>query len=159
DSRTGALVRRIEGLPGGVDHLVFSPDGRYLAATLEGAKGLRVYDREAGWGEIARDGDYGDDSYGAAFATDGRLATTSYDGHIRLYDHAFHRVAITTAGGGTWPFGIAFNPAGDRLAVGYNESTAVSLFDGRDLAPLPGPDTSGIDNGGLSNVAWSADGA
>src|SRR5262245_9454429 len=80
DSRTGALVRRIEGLPNGVFCLAFSPDGRYLAATL-GAGGLRVYDRDAGWGEVARDKDYGDSSYGAAFAPDGRLATTSDDRH------------------------------------------------------------------------------
>ena len=58
-------------------HLVFSPTGRYLAATLGGTHGLRVYDRDAGWREVARDAPYGDASYGAAFAADGRLATTS----------------------------------------------------------------------------------
>ena len=36
--------------------------------------------------EIAADADYGDRSYGVAFAADGRLATTSYDGRLRLYD-------------------------------------------------------------------------
>ena len=158
DRETGALVRRIEGLPTNVHHLVYSPDGRYLAATL-GANGLRVYDREAGWDEIARDDDYGGPSYGAAFAADGRLATTSLDGHLRLYDRAFQRVAVTKVEDGAEPFGIAFSPGGDRLAVGYADSTAVSLFDGRDLTPLPGPDTEGIDNGILSGVAWSADGA
>jgi WD40 repeat protein len=159
DIRTGALVRRIEGLRNVVLHLVFSPDGRYLAATLWGANGLRVYDRESGWSEVARDGDYGDDSYGAAFARDGRLATTSLDRHIRLYDHAFRRVAVTAAGGGTQPFGIAFNPAGDRLAVSYGDSTAVSVFDGRNLDSLSGPDTSAIEKGSFLAVAWSADGA
>ena len=34
----------------------------------------------------AADGDYGDQSYGVAFAADGRLATTSFDGRLRLYD-------------------------------------------------------------------------
>ena len=74
---TGALVRRLEGLPNDISHLVFSPTGRYLAATLGGTGGLRVYDRDADWQEVARDAPYGDDSYGAAFAADGRLATTS----------------------------------------------------------------------------------
>jgi WD40 repeat protein len=46
---TGALIRRIEGLPTPVAHLVFSPTGRYLAATLTGTHGLRVFDRDAGW--------------------------------------------------------------------------------------------------------------
>jgi WD40 repeat protein len=156
---TGALVRRLEGLPNVVNHLVFSPTGRYLAATLGGKGGLRVYDRDGDWREVARDTPYGGASYGVAFAADGRLATTSEDGTLRLYDRAFRRVATVTTTEGRDPFGLAFTPAGDRLAVGYDDTTAVSLFDGRTLTPLPGPDTRGIDNGDLSKVAWSADGA
>ncbi len=85
DRESGALVRRIGGLPNVVYFLTFSPDGRYLAAMLGGANGLRVFDREKDWSQAFRDASYGDDSYGAAFASDGRLATTSYDGRIRLY--------------------------------------------------------------------------
>ena len=73
---TGALLQPVGGLPNVVFHLAFSPDGRYLAATL-GRGGVRVFDRDRGWAEVARDGSYGDQSYGAAFAPDGRLATTS----------------------------------------------------------------------------------
>lgn len=159
DRQTGALVQRIGGLPEVVLHLVFSPDGRSLAAMLGGFNGLRVYDREAGWDETARDDNYGSHSYGAAFAADGRLATTSLDGHLRLYDPSFRRIAIAETKEGTRPFGIAFNPAGDRLVLGDDGSTRLSLFDGRDLTPLPDPDTRGIDNGDLTKVAWSADGA
>jgi WD40 repeat protein len=61
----GALVRRLTGLPYSVSHLVFSPTGRYLAATLGDTHGLRVYDRDAEWREVARDTPYGDDSSGA----------------------------------------------------------------------------------------------
>ena len=156
---SGKLLQRIAGLPGAVQHLTFSADGRHLAAVLGSGAGLRVYDREAGWAEVARDSDYGDESYGAAFAPDGRLATTSYDGKIRLYDPAFHLTKWVAAPGGSKPFGIAFSPNGQRLAVGYLDSTAVDLFDGTSLATLPGPDTGGIDNGDLVTVAWSADGA
>jgi WD40 repeat protein len=159
DRDTGTLVRHLDGLPNVVLHLVFSPTGRYLAATLGRTSGLRVYDRDAGWGEVARDAPYGDDSYGAAFAADGRLATTSWDGTVRLYDGAFQRVATAKTTDGTRPFGLAFSPSGDRLAVGYDDTTAVSLVDGYALTPLPGPDTRGIDNGSLGTVAWSADGA
>ena len=83
----------------------------------------------------------------------------AYDGQVRLYDAAFHLVAKVAPPGGQRPFGIAFSPDGSKLAVGYDDTTAVDLLDGHSLAPLPGPDTTGIDNGDLSKVAWSADGA
>src|SRR5208283_1314570 len=67
DRATGALVRRIEGLPNDVAHLAFSPDGARMAAVL-GSGGLRVYARHTGWAEAARDEDYGSQSYGADFA-------------------------------------------------------------------------------------------
>jgi hypothetical protein len=160
---TGRMVQRLEGLPTVVNHLTFSPDGRYLAAVL-GGQGLRVFERAAdrdradGWAEIARDEAYGDDSYGAAFAPDGRLATTSLDGQVRLYDAAFALIRTARPEGGDYPFGLAFSPDGQRLAVGFEDSTAVALLDGRDLAALPGPDVDGIDNGSLSQVACSRDG-
>jgi WD40 repeat protein len=47
DRNTGELSARIAGLPDVVNHLAFSPDGRYLAATLGGPNGLRVYDQSA----------------------------------------------------------------------------------------------------------------
>ena len=48
--------------------------------------GLRIFDRDEQWAEVFGDTDYGGSIYGVAFAADGRLATTSYDGMIRLYD-------------------------------------------------------------------------
>ena len=155
---TGHLVRRLEGLPSSVTHLVFSPNSQYLAVMLSGRGGLRVYDRKADWREVARDAPYGDSSYGAAFAQDGRLATTGRDGTLRLYDQAFRRVATAKVTAGALPLGIVFAPAGDQLAVGYVDTTAVSLFDGHTLSPRPGPDTRGLNSGALPIVAWSADG-
>jgi WD40 repeat protein len=84
DRASGALRQRIEGLPSGVYHLVFSPDGARLAAVLGSSAGLRIYTKQTGWAEEARDEDYGGDNYGADFASDGGLVTTSYDGKIRV---------------------------------------------------------------------------
>jgi WD40 repeat protein len=86
DRQTGEMVRRLEGLPNVVHRLTFSPDGRHLAATL-GSDGMRIYDPEEDWLEVFRDTDYGGPRYGAVFAADGRLATTSDDGSVRLYDY------------------------------------------------------------------------
>src|SRR5262249_35922552 len=84
DRESGNLVRRIaDDLPNVTLFLTYSPDGRYLAATLH--DGLRVFDRNKNWREAFRDNQYGDSSYGAAFARDGRLATSSLDGLIRSY--------------------------------------------------------------------------
>jgi WD40 repeat protein len=160
DRAAGVLLRRIGGMPNVVRHLAFSPDGTHLAAVL-GSGGLRVYSRQTGWAEAAHDEDYGDDSYGVDFAIDGWLATTSDDGKIRLYADDLHgsivptRVIEATSG----PFGIAFSPDGTRLAVGHEDEPRVDLLDARSLARLPQPDLTGINNGDLSAVAWSRDGA
>jgi WD40 repeat protein len=89
DREAGDLIRRISGdLPNVAHFLTFSPDGRFLAATLGGGGGLRVFDRDNDWDEGFRDDRYGDDSYGAAFAQDGSLATTSLDGMANSADWA-----------------------------------------------------------------------
>ena len=140
--------------------LAFSPDGRYLAAGLFDKYGLRVFDRDRQWAEVFRDTDYGDAIYGVAFAADGRLATTSLDGMVRLYDRNFRLVIPPKKPpSGNEPFGIAFSPDGKKLSVGYVDVAAVDVFDGNSLAPLPGPSVDGLDNGGLSEVIWSKDGS
>jgi WD40 repeat protein len=163
DRDTGGLVQRIEGLPNVVGHLAFSSDGARMAAVLEGRAGLRIYSRQISWAEVARDEDYDDQSYGVDFAPYGRLATTSYDGKVRLYvgdlRGRIQPARVIEATGGEHPYGIAFSPDGARLVVGYDDTTQVDLMDARTLAPLPRPDLRGIGNGDLSKVAWSRDGA
>jgi hypothetical protein len=70
DAVTGALKARVGNFENVIAHLTFSPDGRFLAATLAGP-GLRVIDT-ATMSEVAADRDYGGDGYGVAFAADGR---------------------------------------------------------------------------------------
>jgi WD40 repeat protein len=165
DRDSGAMIGRIHNdLPDVVYFLAFSPDGRYLAATLGGKNGLRVFDRDKQWGEAFRDV-YDGESYGAAFAPDGHLATTTYasNGTIRLYDSSFRLVGEPVqASSGRFPTHVAFSPDGKLLAVGYNSIAAIDLLDGKSLGAAPGPipvnlgPTSGPD--GLVEVAWSRDG-
>jgi WD40 repeat protein len=158
ETHTGKMTARIAGLSNGTASLAFSSDGRYLAAGLFARNGLRVYDRDRQWSEVFRDTAYGDIIYGATFAADGRLATASLDGKVRLYDRDFKLVVPPRkAAGGDQPYRIAFNPDGTILAVGYATAT-VDLFDGHSLASLPGPNVDGLRNATLETVTWSKDG-
>ena len=161
DRESGRLIRRLGGLPNVVYHLVYSPDGRYLAATLGGKNGVRVFSTAA-YAPAGEDRDYGDSSYGADFDRAGKLVTTSYDGFIRLYatgrDGSLRLLAKRSAPGGQQPFDVKFSPDGSRIAVGFDDSTKVAVLQASDLAPLYAPDTTGVNNGNLSSVAWSADG-
>ncbi|MFO1433525.1 MAG: hypothetical protein U1F76_26080 [Candidatus Competibacteraceae bacterium] len=143
DRDSGRLIRRITGLPEVVLHLTWSPDGRYLAAALWGANGIRLY-RTVDFSEVARDEAYGSDSYGIDFDRKGRLVTSSWDGSIRLYDAGFRLLAKQPAPDGKEPFSVRFSPEGDRVAVGFSDSTAVNVLSGQDLSLLYAPDTSGV---------------
>ncbi len=156
DRASGELRHYLVGLPDVVNHLCFSRDGRYLAAS-HGSGGLRVWST-AGWQAVASDSQYDDASLWCDFAPDGHLVTSALDGQIRLYDADFNLIAKRPAPGGKEPFAVAFSPDGSHIAVGLADAPAVALLSGQDLQPLEPPGRKGLDNGDLSKVAWSADG-
>ncbi|MCP4699943.1 MAG: WD40 repeat domain-containing protein [Gammaproteobacteria bacterium] len=159
DRASGAMLQRLSGLKNVVHDLCVSPDGQWLGAAL-GWQGIRVWDTQT-WSQVFRDDDYADKSHGCDFAADNRLVTSSYDGYVRLYapeSDTFRLNVKNSAPGGNIPYTVRFHPDGDRIAVGFNGSTAVNVLDAGTLNLLHAPDTAGIDNGDLSKVAWSADG-
>jgi WD40 repeat protein len=160
DRESGRLIRRLGGLPDVVLHLVYSPDGRYLAATL-GRNGVRVYSTSA-YAPAGEDMDYGDGSYGADFDRTGKLVTVCDDGFVRLYAPMnaakLRLIAKLSAPGGQQPFDVKFSPDGSRIAVGFADSTKMAVLQASDLALLYVPNTAGVTNGSLSKVAWSAEG-
>lgn len=160
DVASGRLVKRLAGLPGGVNDLSYSADGLYLAAGLGGPNGIRVY-RTADWEPVHADPGYGDDCYSVDFAVDGRLVSMARDGWLRLYapeDGHFRRTAEEKATGGKEPYTVRFSPDGTQIAVGFVDTTAVDVLDGKTLAFKFAPETRGVDNGNLSTVSWSRDG-
>ncbi|MDM8543002.1 caspase family protein [Desulfococcaceae bacterium HSG9] len=157
DLSSGVIRHRIIGLPRAILHLAFSKDGRFMVVCLAAKNGVRIYDTRK-WKLVMKDSNYGDNSWWADFDRSGRLVTVSLDGYIRLYDNNFRRVAKLKAPGGKKPFSAVFSPDGSKIAVGFYYTTRVNVLSGSDLSFLFAPNSSGVDNGNLHGVAWSADG-
>jgi WD40 repeat protein len=161
DRASGRLLCRLPGLPSTVNDLAFSPDGRWLAVSLNGANGIRIFEATRGE-ETGRDAAYSDASYSVHFSPDGRrLLTTSLDGQVRLYavnDSTLGQPTSARPGGGQLPIAARFSPDGHRIAVGFYDSTVVQVLDAKTLKEVTRPSTIGVDKGDLRSVAWSADG-
>jgi len=140
-----------------IAHIAFSGDRRRIAVGL-GEGGVRVLDSATGT-ELLSDRDYGDDVLGLAFAPDGALIVSSYDGQLRRYGPDLKLSAKRPAPDGKRPSGVAIDPSGRRVAIGYVDSTSVSILDAKTLTPLTKAQTSDLTNGDLFSVAWSRDGA
>ncbi len=181
DRDTGALTRRLGGLPGWIQHLAYTSDGRFLVAVTGEGDGksswasLRIY-QLPDYTVVAEDRDYADFIKWAESDPSGsRLATSSYDGFIRLYDLSDLAVKGSSPLGsiapvskirsprGQQPWGLAFSPDGTRLAVGFRHEPTVDVLDvkGNTLEYAYSPDMTGVKGGQLTDlrsVAWSSEG-
>ncbi|MFZ0207449.1 MAG: WD40 repeat domain-containing protein, partial [Roseiarcus sp.] len=150
-------IRRVGSFPEVIDSIGFSPDGARVAVGLY-HNGIRVYDWMSG-DELLADRDYAGEVYGLAFAPDGALITSSWDGQLRRYGPDLRLSSKRGGLSGQQPYGVAIDPAGRRLAVGFDDAPKVSIFDATTLAPIAEAHTEDVTgNVGLGNVAWSRDG-
>ena len=160
EANTGLLYHRISGLTNVILDIEFSPNGNYFVVSLGNDSGIRIY-RTSTFSLYKSDEDYGGNSNNVSFAQDGRLATVSYDGFIRLYDSYFNLIKKVKTPGSTKPYSLAFTPYGDKLAVGYDDSPQLQVLDGKELNLLYNPSITDADADGdrLEMVAFSSDGS
>jgi WD40 repeat protein len=160
DTSTGALITRVGPFGNVILHLAFSPDGRWLAAVGYGGVGLKVVEVQS-WRIAVEDKNYADDSYGAAFAPDGRLYTVAFDRKLRQYGPGpdFKKEQEVATKGGLQPFSVAIDSRDQLVAVGFFDTKAVDIYDASTLSFRFAADTKGVDNGDVEAVAWSSDGA
>ncbi len=130
EASTGAMVARVGPFGNVINNLAFSSDGRWLAATSHAEVGLKVIDAQT-WKIAFEDKNYGGDSYGAAFAADGRLYTVAFDGKLRQYGPGpdFKKLREVTTKTSKQPFSVAVDPSGQRLAVGFNNKQGVEIYE------------------------------
>jgi len=163
--QSGKLIRRLTGFPGSIKHIVYSRDGKFLAAGHQ--KGLSVFEVPV-YSLIGQDNNYDERCSSADFGPDGRLAAVSYDGFIRLYevtDKGIRRIKKQKAPSKTTHFfDIKFSPDGSKIATAYIDQTRryanmtpLDIFSGKDLKYLFSLDTSNIKRN-IKPVAWSTDG-
>ncbi len=158
DTASGKMIGRLGQLPNVVYHIAYSPDGQYLAATLGGGRGMRVWET-ANWTLVAEDTNYGNvDSYGATFDENNVLFTVADDGVVRRYGRGFRLELSAQVTAGQRPFQISSNPTDDLLAVAFDGNLAIELFSKSALDHKGAVDTTGME-GDLSTVAWSPDGS
>ena len=174
DTASGRIVKRLTGFDKKVVTLSWSPDGAVVAAGMKDRGGLRLL-RTSDWSEIGRDTDYGAFMGTIHFDGRGKLATTNWDGKIRLYgyDQKGLRLIRTKAASSIEhprlkyprsqnhgkPFALRFSPDGSKLAVGHKlGSNWVVVLSADTLEPLHFVNTQGLGEVGIHSLAWSPDG-
>jgi len=160
---TGEMIQRLTGLESLIVDLEVSVNGKYLAVALNKGNGVRIFEWSESKGTFdafAKLDGYGSDCYNLCFDNAGRLATICIDGYLRLYDNQFKKTGEVKTGGKN-PISLAFSPDGSKIAVGFNNSAAIEVYDGWNLKLLYKPDVSKAENrfNNFSVVSFSADGS
>ena len=126
DSQTREAVRKLEGVSGKVNALVFSADGSQLfaAAGDAGVNGIAYQWKVADGALVRKYEGHTDALYGLALSPDGQmLATGGYDQKVRLWNTASGAETAVLAGHNGGVFGLSFRPDGKVLASASADRT------------------------------------
>lgn len=162
DVESGALRARLQGYPANFTHIAFAPDGQSFAAVL-GAWGFRLWNARGQ--EIFQDRNLEDPIQWLTFGSDGRIATASQRGELRVYVRDGNTVLwvnSTNLPPGLVPYSLSYSPDDRWLAVGYANSPRVDVLDADSLEPVATFEAPGVEgpeeqSGNLGAVAWSTE--
>ncbi|HEU0254101.1 MAG TPA: caspase family protein, partial [Pyrinomonadaceae bacterium] len=165
DRESGRLIHSLGNWQSSILNLLYSPDGKYLAATFS-RNGLRIFSALS-LKLLSEDSSYGESQvYAADFDHAGRLVTAGSDGVVRLYEIAadgslqlkLKRRSSDRSDAGA--YSASFSPDGSAIAVGFADlPSTVVVLSGKDLSPLYKPSTKDVTRGFFCCVAWSTDGS
>lgn len=167
ERHSGRMVRALEATAGAIKRVVWSADGRYLAACSAQPAELAVFEmadmpRRVGAAALAGD------CYGLAFGAGQplQLAVTQFGAGLGIYGvgPAGLTLLSQTTLAGDRPISVAYSPDRQRLAVGFFGSrlpvtAEVFQVDERGaLRKLESLAGRGLTEGSLGSVAWSRTG-
>ncbi len=162
DTGSGAHLRTLPLDAGNVVRLLWTRDGRHLAACLSGRHGLRILTAE---GRTVLAEDHAGACFALAQRPDGTLLQGGLDGMIREYRAAGDgwTLARSIPVPGAEPLSIAVSPDGAHFAVGYRSPIqpgriAVDVFDAAPGTLARRFWFTDQRFGSLGSVAWSRDG-
>ena len=162
DAGNGAHLRTLALDAGNVVRLLWTRNGRDLAACLAGGNGIRIQPASGG---PAFSDSFAQPCFGLAELPDGSLLASGFDGKIRHY----------RPDGASWtrvrqidteiadPQSLAVSPDGRHFAVGYrsrlpSREVAIDVFDTVKGTLARRFAFSDLRGGSLGSVAWSRDG-
>jgi RNA polymerase sigma factor (sigma-70 family) len=153
DVATGKKLHTFGPL-GMVEKLVFTPDGKTLAALEVGDGGSRVHLWDVAGGKLRTRLKTPDSVSSVAFAPDGRTVATAHLESIHVWDVSTGEWVERFEGKGCFTADLAFSGDGKTLATGGNDT--VRLWDVASGKEVPSP--GGGHQGGVKALAFLADG-
>ncbi len=153
----GRARQKLAGLPGKVNAVHFSPDGRLLvtAGGIPGLSGVALLWHSANGQRVREFGEHRDSLFDAEFSPDGKLlATAGYDRTLRIWQVGDGKLLRSISGHNGAVLDLAFDPSGTVLASASADQT-VKLWRVADGVRL---DTLNQPQGELNAVTFTPDG-